>query len=133
MNPPWKVNKTSNYNNCVTHERISKEVQDAIEEWSKKVTLVPTKNFRCYFISPKRIFQIWNAKLPDPDYRKGRRSGFRLVCFFLTFQNIIFLDLIERRNDLGGKNERPRDQQRYTAYLVELKKELLEVYENGNF
>lgn len=132
MNPPWQVNKTHLYNHCVEKEKISTEVLSAIDLWAISVTLNQTKNFRRCFISPKRTFQVWNAKIADPDYRKGKRGGFRLVCFFLISQKIIFLDMIERRSDLGGKKEHPRDQQRYTQYLNDLKKELLSVYENEN-
>lgn len=132
MNPPWQVNKTSNFNHCIDKERVSADVQEAIDRWAQEVKLEQTKNFRLCFVSPKRIFQVWNAKIADPDHRKGKRSGFRLVCFFLPNQGIIFLDMLERRNDLGGKTEHPRDQQKYTEYLKQLIKELMEAYENGN-
>lgn len=132
MNPPWLVDKTANFTQCADREKISSFVLNQIDSWAKTVTLTPTKNFRCCFVSPKRIFQIWNAKIADPDYRKGKRSGFRLVCFFLTQKGMVFLDMIERRNELGGKNEHPKDQQRYTKYINDLKNELISVYENNN-
>ena len=131
MNPPWQVNKTNHFIQCVDREKISDIVLESIELWAKTVTLTQTKNFRLYFVSPKRIFQIWNAKLPDPDYKKGRRGGFRLVCFFNIPQKQNFLDMIDRRVDLGGKKEHPKAQQEYTKYLEELKKILLDIYEKA--
>lgn len=128
MTPPWRVNKTNIYTHNVDREKISQEVLGDIDRWAGTVTLTQTNTFKCYFISPKRVFQIWNARLPDPDHRKGKSGGFRLVCFFL--EGMIFLDMIERRNDLGGKREHSRAQQEYTKYLEELKKYLMDTYES---
>lgn len=55
-----------------------------------------------------------------------------MVCFFVMDSNVVYLEFIERRDDLGGKTEHPKEQQKYTEYITELKKVLLGEYEPNN-
>lgn len=132
MKPPWHVNKTQTFIRCVESEKISKNTVEAIEAWVKDVRLIHLKSFRLVYVSPARTFQIWNAKIPDPDSQKGKTGGFRLVCFFVKAENnvnAVYLDLIEKRKDLGFKNEHPKDKQCYDRQIENLKKELMKIYE----
>lgn len=130
MKLPWQVNKTHTFVKCVEKEKISDSTVEAIETWIKTFTLVQTSSSKCVFISPTRIFQIWNVRIPDPDSKKGKSGGFRLICFFTSDE--AYLDLIESRKGMGFKQEHPKDKQRYTNYINDLKKELLSTYENHN-
>lgn len=127
----WTVNKTQVFIKCVEDEGISKAVVESIERWATTSNLTPSKKSRRVYISPNKVFQIWSIKLPDPDYRKGSRGGFRQICFYVVPDKVITLDLIERRKDLGNKRERPKDQEKYTRYIEELKMELLSIHENN--
>jgi len=128
----WIVEKTQNFHKSSDRIRISQEAIEAIEEWAKSVYKIQAPNFRCCHRSLDKKFEIWNAKIPDKQNRKGKSGGFRLIVFFVLDECTVYLDLIERRNELGGKSERPKDQQTYNAYLDSLKSRLYERYENHN-
>lgn len=124
----WQVEREPYFNDCVEAEGISLEVVNHIEDWAKTSCLTPTKKSRCVYRNTNNIFQIWNAKLPDPDFNRGSRGGFRLVCYYLISQRVIKLVFIERRNDLGSKTERPKDQDKYSKFIDQLARELNEKY-----
>jgi mRNA-degrading endonuclease RelE of RelBE toxin-antitoxin system len=107
--------------------RISKEVIEGIDRWSSQVARVQSKNFRLCFRSPGNEFELWNAKLPDPDYKKGTRGGFRLLCVFILGEKKVFLVFIDRRNKLGGEDH-PKEKKIYSELVELTKKRFLEKY-----
>lgn len=127
----WQYNKTSEFIKCCEKLEISQEILDAIESWAVSVGRVQTNKQKNYFRSPKNIFEIWVARIPDPDSNKGTSGGFRLIYFFNLNEKSIYVDCIERRQNLGSKTERPKDQQKFTNYLEELKNYLLKELDNG--
>ncbi len=126
----WLYNKTPEFIQCSEKLELSKEVLDAIESWAKSVGRVQTNKQKRCFCSPNNIFEIWTARVPDPDANRGTSGGFRLVYFFNIKESAIYVSKIEKRNSLGGKTERPKDQQKFTEYLEELKKYLLRELDN---
>ncbi len=124
----WQVNKTKIFVESVEKLAISDDVIASIERFASGMFLSPTKNFRRIYISENNIFQIWNAKLPDPDHRKGTRGGFRLICYFVISEQSIYLDWIVRRNELGSKKENNKQQKNYDDYIENLKQKLTRDY-----
>lgn len=129
--PMWQVNKTQVFIRCVEDEEVSEEVVSSIERWASTTNLTPNKRSRRVFVSPNKTFQIWSARLPDPDHRRGTSGGFRLTYFYVMAETTVNLGLLERRRNLGGRNERRKDQQKYNQHIEELKTTLLNVYENN--
>lgn len=119
------INETPQFVKDAEGLSLSKKVRDALRAWAETAGRVQTNRTRLCFRSPKCSFEIWNARIPDPDHRKGCSGGFRLLYFFNLRENSIFLDKIEERAKFGDKKEHPKDQQRYTRYLEELKEYLL--------
>lgn len=127
----WVFNTTPQFVRSVEDLNLSEEIQNSLKEWGIGVQRIPTPRTKCYFRSPNNVFEIWTARIPDPQSNRGRSGGFRLVYFFQLKEGAVYLDRMEMRADLGGRTERPRDQAEFTAYLEELKKELMKVFENG--
>ncbi len=123
----WEVNKTRHFKKCCDKLRITQKVIESTEDCISDVNLVQSKKFRLYFRSPTNKFEIWNAKLPDPDYKKGTQGGFRLICYFIKEDKIAYLHYIERRGKLGDK-KRPREQKVYEEMLRSLKEKLTKNY-----
>jgi mRNA-degrading endonuclease RelE of RelBE toxin-antitoxin system len=126
----WNYNETPEYIRCCEELGISVEVKDAIKSWARTVGKVTTNRQKLFHRSAHNIFEIWVARVPNPDANRGSSGGFRLVYFLNTKESGIYVDKIEHRADLGGKTERPRDQQRATAYLEELKEYLIRELES---
>lgn len=122
------VNKTRVFIESAEELKISDAVLVSIERSLGGMSLSPTKNFRRIFIAENNVFQIWNAKLPDPDYRKGTRGGFRLICYFVPAEQSVYLDWITRRSELGGKREDKKQQKRYDEYIEQLRERLMKSY-----
>jgi hypothetical protein len=126
----WNVNKTPVFVRCVEEAEVSPVVIEAIEAWAAGSNLTPSKKSRVCYRSPNNIFQIWSARLPDPDHNRGTSGGFRLTYFYLIKERAVYLDLIERRSDQGTKREHPKDQARYTQHINNLRDTLTKLYEN---
>src|SRR3989344_5056896 len=127
----WTFNITPEYIRCCEGLCLSQEVKDAIERWAVTVGRTPTKLQKPLFRTENKIFEMWTARLPDPDSNKGKSGGFRLIYFFNLHESSIHVDRIERRDEKGGRNERPRDQQKGTAYVESLKEHLAKLSVNG--
>ena len=121
----WKFNSTAEYVDCCEKLNLSSVITEAIKRWAVSVGRISTNKQKRYFCSPRNVFEIWTARIPDPDTNTGSSGGFRLVYFLNISDGSVYVDRIERRSNLGGKNERPRDQQRFTEYLENLKVYLL--------
>ncbi|MEI7462901.1 MAG: hypothetical protein WCK03_00725 [Candidatus Taylorbacteria bacterium] len=109
--------------------QISDDVVLAIENWITSVGRMETGKQKVYFRSPHNIFEIWIARIPDPDSNKGSSGGFRLVYFLNIPDNSVFVDKLESRSAIGFKDERPRDKQKFQSYLADLKQYLLEKFD----
>lgn len=126
----WNYNETPEHIRCCEELGISAEIKDAIKNWARTVGRVTTNRQKLFHRSAHNIFEIWVARVPNPDANKGNSGGFRLVYFLNIKESAIYVDKMEHRANLGGKNERPKDQQRATAYLEELKEYLIRELEN---
>jgi hypothetical protein len=126
----WIVNKTAEFVSCAEDLALSELVLTSLDNWAVTVGKVQTNKTKLYFRSPKNNFEIWTARIPDPDSNRGASGGFRLVYFFNNIDCSIHLDKIEKRANLGNKTEHPRDQQKHTAYLDSLKSFLLRELDN---
>ncbi len=125
----WTYNETTDFVKSSEEAGLSDQVREAIKQWSKDVRREQTNKTKLCFRSPKNIFEIWSARIPDPDHNKGASGGFRLVYFFILNEKGIHMCKIEGRRDMGFKNERPKDKVRYEKYLKELKKYLMDELE----
>ncbi len=126
----WNYNETPDFINSSEELCISDETRTLIKNWALSFGRQTTERSKPYFFSPNNIFEIWVVRTPNPDIKKGTSGGFRLVLFTNLSDHSINLCKLELRNKLGGKKERPRDQQRQTTYLKELKKYLLRELDN---
>ena len=126
----WLFNKTSEFVESCKDLEISDEIVIAIENWITTVGRIETGRQKLVFRSPHNIFEIWVARIPDPDSNKGKSGGFRLVYFLNISDNSVFVDKLESRAAIGFKSERPKDKRKFQTYIAELKKYLLEKLDN---
>ena len=120
----WQYVETQDYIDSAAKLELSQDVKAAIESWALTASRFQTNKSKMWFRSPQNKFELWSTRIPDPDCNKGSSGGFRLTYFFNLIDNSICLAEIERRKDMGGKSERPKDQQRHTAYIEGFKKYL---------
>lgn len=120
----WFYNETAEFVRCSEELELSNFVRDALKSWAKTVGRVVTNKTRLGYRSPRNKYELWIARVPDPDSSRGSSGGFRLVYFFNIPESSIHLDLMERRSDLGFKKEHPRDKQKFTNYINSLKEQL---------
>ncbi len=121
----WTYNQTPQYIKDSEELGLSEDLKNRIKDWAQQVQRYQTNRTKLFFRSPHNIFEIWDGRIPDPDSNRGSSGGFRLVYFFNLQDKAVYVDKIERRGDLGGKHERPKDQQKMNKYLDTLKKYLL--------
>lgn len=126
----WIFNKTPQFVRSIEEVDVSDKVVEAIGQWALSVPRVQTNRTKRWFCSPHNIFEIWTARIPNPDSNKGKSGGFRLIYFFLLTEGSIHVDRMEQRADLGGRDERPREQKEFTEYLETLKLELTKEFEH---
>ena len=128
----WHYNETPEFVRDAENLGLSDEVRDALRNWAESVKPVASlRNKKC-FQTPQNRFSIWYARIPDPDSNKGSSGGFRLVYFLDHKVGSVYLDKIEKRENLGFGNERPRDKQAYETYLLGLKQALLKLEKEQN-
>ena len=95
-------------------------------------TKISTNKQKIYFRSPGNLFEIWVARIPDPDSNKGSSGGFRPVYFLDIKEQTIHIDKIERRNAVGFKTEKTKEKQKFQNYLEDIKGYLLKTIEVDN-
>lgn len=126
----WQYNETATFVKSADELGLSQIVRDALKSWAVSVGRVQTNKTKHFFRSPRNVFEIWTARVPDPDRNKGASGGFRLVYFFLIAESAIYLDRIEHRSDLGGRSEHPKSQREFTTYLNDLKSYLIKEFDS---
>lgn len=128
----WVYGETSEYIKSSEKLGLSDEVRGAIKSWAQSVGRVQTNKQKNYFKSEKGAFEIWSARIPDPDTNTGSSGGFRLIYFFNLKDCSVFVDRVEKRSKMGFKREHPREKQKFENYLLALKKYLIIELENNN-
>lgn len=121
----WIYNESADFIRSSEELNLSNEVKDFIKNWAVSFRRQVTPRSKRYFCSPNNVFEIWVARIPDPDSNKGTSGGFRLVLFINLSDRSINSCKIKHRDQLGEKRERRSDQQRNEEYLKELKECLL--------
>lgn len=104
---------------------VSTMVRDAIKLWAPTVS----RNFelsrqKLVYRSPKNRFEAWAAGIPNPDSNKGKSGGYRVIYFLDLTEGAINLDFIEKRKELGFRDEGHRKKDRYNEYINTLKEYL---------
>src|SRR3989344_2575451 len=103
---------------------VSQIVRDFIRAWAPSVSRYEIPSQKLIYRSPNNRYEAWSARIPNPESNKGKSGGYRLV-FFLDMQTTtINLDFIEKRNNLGYKNEGHHRKDEYNKYVSGVKKEL---------
>ncbi len=128
----WTVNRTLEFIKCVDDLSLSDAVLVPLEQWAAGVGRIVTNRQKLLFRSTNNVFEIWEARVPDPESNRGKSGGFRLVYWIVLKEAALFLYDIEHRSALGGKNERPSDMHKAQVRLEDLKKFLIHQYENSN-
>lgn len=103
---------------------VSARVRDAIKLWAPTVNRFELSRQKLVYRSPNNHYEVWAAGIPNPDSNKGKSGGYRIVYFLDLIENTINLDFIEKRKELGFRNEGHRKKDRYNEYLAMLKEYL---------
>jgi len=130
MEIDWDVIETENFIRSCEDNNVSQGVVDSLREWAKSVRRQVTPRNARPFISPNNIFEIWIAGIGNPDASKGKSGGYRFMYYLLISERKLFIDIIEDRKNLKFKGSSGKKQKRWDRHFLELKKELLEKYEN---
>ncbi|AKM83993.1 TPA: hypothetical protein DCZ46_01530 [Candidatus Campbellbacteria bacterium] len=126
----WNYIETEYFVRSCEEYGISQDIKDFIEEWAKSVRRQITPSNKRPFISPNNIFEIWDARIPNPDANKGKSGGYRLVYYIHLSERNLFVDLMVDRKDLDYKGSNGKKQKKWDGHLADLKKELLQKYDN---
>ncbi len=105
--PAWTFNKTPQFVRSEEELGLSSVVLESLEQWAVSASRIQTNRTKRYFCSPNNIFEIWTARIPNPDSNRGKSGGFRLVYFFVLRESAIYLDRMEHRSEIGGRDEHP--------------------------
>lgn len=129
----WNYIETEDFIRYCEENNVSQNVKDAIKEWAKSVKRQITPRNTRPFISPHNIFEIWIARIGNPNANKGKSGGYRFIYYIHINERKLFIDRIEERKNLNYKGSRGKNQKKWDNHFIELKKKLLEKYENKNF
>ena len=121
----WDYIETENFIISCEKNNISSKVKDSIKNWARTVRRQVTSNNKKIYSHPQNIFEIWVAKIPNPDANKGKSGGYRLIYYIYIEEQKLFVDKIENRKNLDYKREKGKNQKKWNNHLVTLKKELL--------
>ncbi|MFA6534178.1 MAG: hypothetical protein WCT37_03315 [Patescibacteria group bacterium] len=103
---------------------ISITVRDAIKLWAPTVSRCELPRQKLVYRSPKNRYEAWSAGIPNPDSNKGKSGGYRIVYFLDLAECAINLDFIEKRKELGFRDEGHRKKDKYNDYTRSLKEYL---------
>jgi len=103
---------------------VSATVCDAIKLWAPTVSRFELSRQKLVYRSPKNRYEAWAAGIPNPDSNKGKSGGYRVVYFLDLAEGTINLDFIEKRKELGFRDEGHRKKDRYNGYISALKEYL---------
>ena len=103
---------------------VSATVRDAIKLWAPTVSQFELSRQKLVYRSPKNRYEAWAAGIPNPDSKKGKSGGYRIVYFLDITECTINLDFIEDRKELGFRHEGHRKKDKYNVYIKELKEYL---------
>ncbi len=128
----WNYIETEDFVRHCENNGISQDVKDFIKEWAKSVRRQITPRNARPFISPNNVFEIWIAGIGNPDANKGKSGGYRFIYYINISERQLFVDRIEERKNLNFKGSKGKNQKKWDKHLKELKKKLLEKYEDVN-
>ena|SRR3990167_7904935 len=101
---------------------VSPIVREAIRLWAPSVSnKYGTPRSKLIYRSPKNRYEAWAAGIPNPESKRGKSGGYRVVYFLNLPDCTINLDFIEERKELGFRDEGHRRKERYNAYIGALK------------
>lgn len=100
---------------------VSIAVREAIKLWAPTVSRFQLSRQKLIYRSPNNRYEIWTARIPNPDSNKGKSGGYRIVYFLDLTESTINLDFIDERKNLGFGDEGHRKKNRYSDYVRELK------------
>ena len=127
--PRWNYIETEVFVRSCDDYKISEDIKGFIKEWAKSVCRQITPSNKRPFISPNNVFEIWDARIPNPDANKGKSGGYRLIYYIHLSDRNLFVDLMIGRNDLDWKGSRGKKQKIWDNHLADLKKELCKKYD----
>jgi len=100
----WQIERTESFDKWWKKENIEESnyeaYKNALQEF-KNVTL-PHNRQSCLFRNER--YECWITRLPDKARRQGKSGGFRVILILDLEENILKLQGIFRRNNLGYKN-----------------------------
>lgn len=128
----WNYIETEFYIRSCEENNISNNVRDSIKQWAGSVKRQITPRNKRPFVSPNNIFEIWIAGIGNPDANKGKSGGYRFIYYIHINERKLFVDVIEERKNLDYKGSSGKKQDKWDKHFLELKKDLLKKYENGN-
>ena len=120
----WDYIETESFIRSSEKIKVSDLVKDSIKEWSKKVKRQQTPRNKRVFVTSNNTYEIWIARIGNPDANQGKSGGYRLSYYVHVSNNQLSVDLIEVRSNLDFKGSRGKGQKKWDAHLVELKKNL---------
>ncbi len=121
----WQYNETAEFVVSAEKAELSDRTREALKLWVPSIRRTPTPTNKRLFGSQENTFEIWSARIPNPEVNKGKSGGFRLIYIINLLERAIYLDKIEFRVDKGSRREHPRDQQRSIDYITYLRGKLL--------
>jgi|GEM_PF-920300 len=125
----WDVIETENFVRSCEQNDVSQEVADSLKEWAKSARRQITPRNSRPFVSPGNIFEIWIARIGNPDANKGKSGGYRFIYYIVISECKLFIDVIEERKNLKFKGSSGKKQKKWDDHFIGLKKELIKKYE----
>ena len=120
----WNYIETEDFVRSCEKNNISSRVKDSIKEWAKSVRRQITPRNAKPFTSPHNIFEIWIARIGNPEANQGKSGGYRLLYYIYISERKVFVDRIEERKNLNYKGSKGKNQKKWDEHFKELKKEL---------
>lgn len=104
---------------------VSELVREAIKSWAPTVSnKYETPRQKLLYRSSKNRYEVWAVGVPNPESKRGKSGGYRVVYFLNLIESTINLDFIEERKNLGFKDEGHLKKNRYNDYIRSLKEYL---------
>jgi len=116
----WKIQRTESFDKWWNKEKISDSNYKYHEKALQDFRNIPLPHNVQVGIFSNPSFECWVARLPDKARKQGKSGGLRVVFILDLEDNILLLQGIFRRDNLGYHGQSGKYDQAYEQLLKDL-------------
>lgn len=122
----WKIQRTESFDKWWNKEKVNESnfiyYEKALEDFKN----IPLPHNVQVSIFKNSSFECWVARLPDKARKQGKSGGLRVVFILDLEDNVLLLQGIFRRDNLGFQGQGGKYDQAYGQLLKDLAQQFVQ-------